>query len=109
MAKPTFYIKRNDTSRPIKYYPRANPASDFAGATAVINMADQRGGLKINRGTCTVGTDAGGTFFQYQWTATDTNAAGDFDAEFEATLSSGKIETYPNDTHIHVKITEDLG
>lgn len=109
MAKPIFFLKRNDTSRAIKFYPQANPASSFAGATVVFNMADQAGGKKINRGTATIGTDTDGTYFAYEWSATDTNLEGDYDAEFEVTLSDGSVETYPNDNYINVRIMKDLG
>lgn len=109
MAKPIFRLKRNDTSRGIKYYPRANPASDFTGATVVFNMSvADGGGAKIDRGAASILTDTDGTYFDYAWSASDTDTAGDFDAEFEVTLSSGAVETYPNDTYILVKIAKDL-
>lgn len=109
MARNQFLIKQNDLSRAIKYYPRANPASDFTGAIAVFNMRGRRGvGVKINRGSCTIGSDSGGTYFQYEWSGNDTDTPGLFEAEFEVTLSSGKPETYPNDTYIEVKILDDI-
>lgn len=109
MAKPVFRLKRNDTSRSIRYYPRANPASDFTGATVVFNMSvADGGGAKIDRGSCTVASDSGGTYFEYDWTAADTDTAATYDAEFEATLASGEIETYPNDNYISVIIMKDL-
>lgn len=107
MAKP-FRIKRNDLSRSIKWYPRASPATNYTGATAVFNMRFKDGSTKINRATATIGNDADGTFLQYDWAGTDTDTAGDFEAEFEATLSSGKPETTPNDGFIWVKIDEDI-
>ena len=109
MARREFELKRNDTSRPIKFYPKANPASDFTGASVVFNMASPGGCAKVDRGVGLISVDTGGTFFLYEWTASDTDTAGDFDAEFEVTLSDGKVETYPNFRNLTISILEDLG
>ena len=108
MANQTFRLKQNDTSRAIKWYPRASPASDFTGASVVFNMSTESGTKKINRGAATISSDTDGTFFTYEWTAADTSDAGVFESEFEVTLASGKIETYPNSGFIDIKITRDL-
>jgi len=108
MANQVFRLKRNDTSRPIKWYPRATPQSDFTGASVVFNMADASGSKKINRGPAYISSDTDGTFFAYEWTAADTSTADLFDAEFELTLADGDVETYPNDGYISVKILEDI-
>lgn len=107
MARP-FVIKRNDTSRSLKFYPRANPASNFTAATAVFNMRQAGGGTKISRQSATISSDAEGTFFQYDWVSGDTDTAGTYEAEFEITLSSGRVETYPNNAWIDIKIPEDI-
>ena len=105
-----FTIKRNDTSRAIKWYPKANTPSDFTDAIVVFNMRPKGGGsAKISRGEATIASDPGGTHFIYDWSAPDTNTKGQFDAEFEVKLSSGKVETYPNDGYITVNVVEDLG
>jgi len=108
MARP-FTIKRNDLSRSLKYYLRANPASNFTGATVVFNMKTKDKAVKIARGTASLGNDADGDFATYDWQTGDTDTKGSYEAEFEVILSSGKPETYPNDDHIDVLITEDLG
>lgn len=108
MARLLFKIKQNDTSRSIKFYPHANPASNFTGASVVFNMADKYGGVKISRAAGSIASDTGGTYFQYDWQAGDTDTAGDYEAEFEVTLSSGRIETYPNSQNIDVKIGKEI-
>lgn len=42
------------------------------------------------------------------WDENDFAAAGEFKAEFEATLASGKIETFPNGTYITMVVKGDL-
>ena len=107
MAKP-FTIKRNDLSRSLKIYLRANPASNFTGATGVFNMRDKDGRVKIDRGAVSLGNDAGGDFATYDWQLGDTNTAGRYEGEVEINLASGKPETYPNDNFVDILITEDI-
>ena len=45
---------------------------------------------------------------RYSWTTTNTNTAGNFEAEFQVTFSDGGVQTYPNDGYIDVIITEDV-
>ena len=107
MARP-FVIKRNDLSRSLKYYLKASPASDFTGATAVFNMMDQFGSVKVERGTATLGSDAGGDYAQYDWASGDTDTSGTFRGEFEVLLSNGRPETYPNGDYIPIRIPNDI-
>ena len=103
-----FNIKRRDTSRSLKFYPEALPTSDFTGASAVFNMREKAGRVNVNRASASIGFDDDGTFLQYDWAATDTDTAGEFEAEFEVTLASGGIETYPNNTYINIRILDDI-
>ena len=64
--------------------------------------------MKINRGAATIGEDTKGTYFQYDWSGTDTDTAGAYEAEFEVTLTGSIPETYPNDSYIDVLITGDI-
>ena len=45
---------------------------------------------------------------RYDWSVGDTAEAGSYQAEFEVTYSDGSMETFPNDGHISVKITDDI-
>lgn len=38
-----------------------------------------------------------------------TSKAGIFNAEFEVQFSDGRVETYPNDGYLQIKIMRDLG
>lgn len=105
----TFTIKRNDLSRAIRFYPEAASASDFTGASVVFNMAQKpSGSVKVRRRPAIVSSDEDGTFFQYNWARGDTDTEGEFEAEFEVTLATGGVETYPNNRFIQVKILRDL-
>jgi len=103
-----FVIKQNDLSRSIKFYLRASPASNFTGATAVFNMREKNGAVKISRGSATIASDTEGFYATYDWVSGDTDTPGNFEAEFEVTLATAKPETYPNEGFIPVKITEEI-
>lgn len=108
MARP-FKLKQNDLSRSLKWRPSAVTMSDFTGATLVFNMRAAGGGaVKISRAAATIGSDAKGTYFLYNWQPGDTDTAGDFEGEFEATLAGGLVETYPNDDYIEITIMDDI-
>lgn len=54
-------------------------------------------------------TDAVNGGVAYTWSPGDTDVAGTYKAEFEVTWSSGKKQTFPNDSYLQVKILADLG
>ena len=45
---------------------------------------------------------------EYQWQAGDTANDGVYQAEFRITYTNDKIETFPNDEFILVKVSEDI-
>lgn len=45
----------------------------------------------------------------YAWTGTDTDTAGEYDAEFEVTYAGGEQETFPSDSYLRIRVTRDLG
>jgi hypothetical protein len=59
-------------------------------------------------GTCAL-TDATGGIVTYTWVTGDTIASGLYNAEYEITWNTGKIETIPNDGYFTVEIQDDLG
>lgn len=104
-----FYIKQNDTSpfllatlkdgngnlidltaASVRFHMRAVGASTAAVDAAAVVVDEDQGSVK------------------YEWQAANTATAGTFEAEFEVTYSGGAIETFPNDGHIRVIITDDL-
>jgi hypothetical protein len=45
----------------------------------------------------------------YTWVGTDTDTAGVYEAEWQATFAGSKPMTFPNDGHMVIRITDDLG
>ena len=52
--------------------------------------------------------DAESGAVRYDWANGDTDAPGQFRAEFEITWTDGRKQTVPNGSYISVYITEDL-
>ena len=105
----TFYIKRGDTSPAIRY--ALSPATvDLTGATVQFQMRARRprGGPPVIDAAAVVVTATGTPTVEYQWQDGETANAGEYQAEFEVTYTNGKIETFPNDEFILVKIAEDI-
>lgn len=73
---------------------------DLSGATVVFNMEN-----RISRAAAVV-TGASTGLVTYNWTAADTSQPGLFDAEFEVTYSDGKVETFPREGYIKIRIME---
>ena len=110
-ATPTFYIKQNDTRPLLEVNLRDDRDSpvNITGATVVFSMRNvSDNSVKIDAASATVTSSTGGRV-RYTFTATNTNTAGNFDAEFQVTFLDGTIETFPNDGYIKVIITDDVG
>jgi hypothetical protein len=69
-------------------------------------MASQHGQNLVNT-TATIVSGTAGTV-RYDWAAGDTDVVGKFRGEFEATLSTGKIVTVPNDSYIDIRIQDSV-
>jgi hypothetical protein len=111
MPEETFYIKQNDTASfitrdlkdafgapvnvtgaAIKFSMRVKPAGSI--------KVDDEDGVIVNAGIGRV---------RYEWTAANTNTADEYEGEFQVTYANGKIQTFPNDGHIPIVITDDIG
>lgn len=100
-------IKRNDTLPRIAFtLSDANGPVDLTGAIVKFQMKAVEGGVKIER-DCTV-EDAKAGKVSFSWQRPETDTAGSFLAEFEATWPDGSELTFPNDGYITVRIVEDL-
>ena len=103
-----FNIKQNDTSPAIRY--TLSPLVNLTGATVVFNMrARDNGAVKIARAVATIIAPATDGVVQYDWAASDTDTAGNWQGEFEITFADAAIETYPNNGYINIQITEEIG
>lgn len=105
----TFYVKQNDTSPAmLATLQDANGAAvNILGATIRFHMrAIGSTQTKVNSAATIVNAATGEV--RYNWSASDTNTVGAFQAEFQVTYADGKIETFPNDGYIPVEITDDI-
>lgn len=46
---------------------------------------------------------------EYQWAATDTDTAGDFEYEFEIAWPNAEPQTIPADSYLSLVVVEDIG
>jgi len=110
MPEETFYIKQNDTAsfltRDLKDAFGA-PVNVTAAAVVFSMRVKPAGTVKVDEQECTIVT-AGIGRVRYEWTATNTNTADEYEGEFQVTYANGKIQTFPNDGYIPIVITDDI-
>jgi hypothetical protein len=107
MTKVT--LKRGDTRTAIKATlvgDDGNPV-DLTETSVRFLVADFRGTSLIARQAGIVSAAEGKVLFAFEPGETDT--AGTYRAEFEATYLDGRKQTYPNDGYISIEILPDLG
>lgn len=115
----TFYLKQGDTSPAILKQMLAADGTpvNLTGAIVRFSMASKAGVNVIDRAAAAVftGTLPGGGvvaasdgWMRYVWTAPNTAAPGEFNAEFEVTFADGSIETAPNSGYETIHITRQL-
>ena len=104
----TFKIKKNDTKPylAVTLQYSDGTAVDLTSGSVQFNLGDSNFEPIMN-GVATI-TDASAGECEWRWNGTsDTVNVGNFYAEFQATLSDGKIITFPNDHSLKVEIYED--
>ncbi len=102
-------IKRNDLLPLINHTLKdADGAIDLSDSTVkfIMRAAGGGGAVKVNA-AATIVSAVDGTV-RYTWVGTDTDTAGNFEAEWEITDGASKPLSVPNDRHLRVVITEDL-
>lgn len=111
---PDFTIKRGDRLPVLeavcidKDTDPDTPVDLTSAASVKFIMRKQGSSTTKVSATATFGNRPDGEVY-YEWAANDTDTAGDFDGEFELTWSDGKVQTFPNNGHIRIKIRGDLG
>jgi len=81
-------------------------AIDLTSGSVKFRMSNQHGQNLVNTSAVVVSASAGTV--RYDWAAGDTDVAGKFRGEFEATLASGRIVTVPNDSYIDIRIQDSV-
>lgn len=106
MARQTVWMKQGDLLPNLTavLQDRSGPLN-ITGGTVKFIMRAAEGSVKINA-SATIVTAASG-IVQYTWSGSDTDTAGEFEGEFQVTLS-GKKETFPNTGYIPIIILDDI-
>lgn len=110
MSDRDFFIKKGDLLKEIsaQFKNSDDTPIDLTGSSVKFSMVNcETDAVKINAVAATIVTPATGDV-KYTWVGTDTDTAGQFRAEFEATIGSKKL-TAPNNGYIPVRILPDLG
>ena len=82
---------------------------NVTGATVKFSMRVKPAGtVKVSAAAATIVT-AGGGRVKYAWAAVDTDTADEYEGEFQVTYANGGIQTFPNDSHISITVTDDVG
>lgn len=104
----TFYVKRHDLLPSIQATLKDSVGSavDLTNYTVRFHMWLE-GALtaKVDAEAVIVGTSTG--IVRYDWQAGDTDTAGEYNAEWQATSPDNKPVTFPNYEHDLVLITGD--
>lgn len=105
-----FVIKVGDTGPPIMVQCLDSNGSpvDLTGATALkFKMRSARSGVvEVNATADFIDRPTGKV--QYFWVTTDTDTSGDYQGEFNVTMSNGQIITFPNNAYIKINIYESV-
>jgi hypothetical protein len=100
-------LKRNDTKDTISYtmtYADGTPVN-LTGATVRFVMG--KGKTLIANSAATIISASAGKV-EYTLKESDTLVAGNYNAEFEVTFSTGKVKTFPSDGYISIKIQPNV-
>lgn len=110
MAIPQFFIKQNDTVPMLDALLQDDQGRpiDVTGAAVVFNMRNTLDDSVVVDNISSVIISAAQGEVRHTWLAAHTTTSGAFEAEFEVTFSDGTIQTFPNNGHILVSITEEV-
>lgn len=106
----TFYVKQNDTAPSLRATLKDgnNTVINLTGASVRFHMRAIGGTTTKVNSAATVVSPATSGIVQYNWTASDTDAVGSYQAEFAVTYSDSSIETFPNNGYIRIEILDDI-
>lgn len=108
-----FYLKQHDLLPALKVRLLDDTTTvDLTSATLVkLLMGSRRTGLVVDAPMTILDQSVADTLgvVTYAWQAGDTDAPGDYNAEFQVTWPTGKPQTFPARGHVIVTIEKDLG
>lgn len=111
MPKPKIFNITQDNRAPSITGVCVDENENVVPLTAAISvtfvMKDQDEAVKVNAAAVIVGDPLDGRV-KYNWQAADTDAPGDYDAEFVVLWSDGTTTTFPNHSYIQVRVKRRL-
>jgi hypothetical protein len=104
-----FYIKQNDTSPALQVTLKDGNGDvvNLTGCSVRFHMRKIGATSTKVDDAATISDPTGGIVY-YNWSASDTDTVGSFEAEFEVTFIGGEIESFPNNKQFIVEITDDI-
>lgn len=112
MRNPSWSIKQHATGPSLRIEIRDEVTGlpvDLTGATAVAHLYHPDPDIgALWTGHAVVVDDAPGGVLRLDWASGDLATAGTLLLEFEVTLASGAVETYPQDGYIYLQVRTDL-
>ena len=111
MPEVAHYIKQNDTAPDIELDLKdafGAPVNVTGAAVAFSMRVKPAGTVKVDAAAGSI-VDAGLGRVKYNFVAANTDTADEYEAEFQLTFPDGDIQTFPNDGHIPVIVTDDIG
>jgi hypothetical protein len=115
MPEADFNLRQGDTSSLLARTLRdelADPV-DLEGASVRFHMTSIAGGEpKVDEAAANEqvgnGSDGSKGKVEYAWQADDTDTPGLFLGEFQVTFANGKVQTFPNNRYLLIRITAQL-
>lgn len=107
-----FTIKQDDTLPEIQatLLDSSTPAQPVGlGGCSVRFIMTNKATLQVQVDEPAEIVDAGLGVVKYVWQPNDTSVAGTFNGEFEVEFPDLRLETFPNDKYIQIKVKPDLG
>lgn len=104
-------IKQNDTAPALEGICKDGKGVpvDLTAATVVFNMRlAPAGAVKITTGAMAAVGNAVLGRQKYSWSASDTDTAGLYEGEVQATFNDGRVRTFPPKGYFTIDITDDI-
>lgn len=108
--EPDYFLKKGDLEPAFTRTLESvdGEAVDLTGATVVFLMTKRGESSPTIEAEAEIEDPETAGEVTYVWAEGDTDAPGDYDAEFQVTFADGRPQTFPNADYLHVRIMRDL-
>lgn len=109
-TKYDFEIKQGDHLPTIRrVLTGGDEVQDLTDAASIRFLMRAKGSTVLAINQTAVFVDRAAGLAEYPWAPDDTATVGVYEAEFEVTWPGAKVETFPGDGYISLRIWDDLG